>query len=151
VHALVGNHEVMNVQGDFRYVTPGGFTAFADVAPGHVPQAIAAQFPPAARGRLAAFFPGGPFASRLARRDAIAVVGDTLFVHGGVTVAHVRYGLDRFNRELRKWMNGEGPPPVPASDQEGPLWTRRYSDDQGGTDCAGLDETLRALSLKRMV
>jgi hypothetical protein len=151
VHALVGNHEVMNVSGDFRYVTAGGFAAFADVAANRVPPAIAAQFPATAQGRLAAFFPGGPFAARLSRRDAIAIVGDTLFVHGGVTVEHVRYGIARFNRELRRWMNGEGPSPVLASDQEGPLWTRRYSDDTSNIDCTGLDATLRALSLKRMV
>jgi hypothetical protein len=130
VRPLVGNHEVMNVSGDFRYVTPAALGAF---------------------GRLAAFFPGGPFALRLARRDAIAVVGDTVFVHGGVSLEHVRYGIGRFNRELKRWMAGEGPSPVLATDEQGPLWTRRYSDDKSGLDCPGLAEALRALGAKRMV
>src|SRR5437870_439934 len=30
VHALIGNHEAMNMQGDLRYTTPGEFAAFAD-------------------------------------------------------------------------------------------------------------------------
>ena len=29
VHALIGNHEAMNMEGDLRYTTPGEFAAFA--------------------------------------------------------------------------------------------------------------------------
>lgn len=151
VRALLGNHEVMNVSGDFRYVTPGAFAAFADMDTHRVPAPVIAQFPAEARGRLAAFFPGGPYALRLARRDVVAVVGDSVFVHGGVTAAHVRYGIGRFNRELKRWMAGEGPSPVLAADERGPLWTRGYSDDSAGIDCEGLGEALRALGVKRMV
>jgi len=151
VRAMIGNHEVMNVSGDFRYVTPASFAAFSDVDPKRVPGAVLAQFPVEARGRLAAFFPGGPFAARLSRRNAIAVVGDTLFVHGGVSLDHVRYGIGRFNREVARWMNGEGAAPVLASEPDGPLWTRRYSDDKAGIDCEGLGATLAALGIRRMV
>jgi hypothetical protein len=151
VRPLVGNHEVMNVSGDFRYVTPAALGAFGEIDSKRVPAPILAQVPSQAHGRLAAFFPGGPFALRLARRDAIAVVGDTVFVHGGVSLEHVRYGIGRFNRELKRWMAGEGPSPVLATDEQGPLWTRRYSDDKSGLDCPGLAEALRALGAKRMV
>jgi hypothetical protein len=151
VHALIGNHEAMNVGGDFRYVTPGGFAAFSDVDARRIPVAIAAQFPVEARGRLAAFFPGGPYASRLSQRKPVIVVGDTLFVHGGVTLEHVKYGLGRFDHDVSRWMSGEGAAPALAGDQEGPLWTRRYSDDEAGIDCAGLGQTLQALGLRRMV
>lgn len=148
---LVGNHEAMNVAGDFRYVTRGGFAAFADSDVTRVPGAVLQQFPVEARGRAAAFFPGGPFARRLAERRAVVMVGDTVFVHGGVTLDHVRYGIARLNRELSRWMSGEGAPSALGNDQEGPLWTRRYSDDKSGVDCAGLQATLTALSAKRMV
>ena len=30
VHALIGNHEAMNMEGDLRYTTPAEFVAFAD-------------------------------------------------------------------------------------------------------------------------
>jgi len=151
VRPLLGNHEAMNVAGDFRYVTPKGLATFADVDQKKVPAAVSGQVPVVARGRLAAFYPGGPFASRLSRRSAIFAVGDTLFVHGGVTLDHVRYGIARFNREIDRWMSGEGTPPALAADPEGPLWTRRYSEDKAGIDCAGLAATLAALELKRMV
>lgn len=148
---LIGNHEAMNVAGDFRYVTRGGFAAFADSDITRVPGAVLQQFPVEARGRAAAFSPGGPFARRLAERRAVVMVGDTVFVHGGVTLDHVRYGIPRLNRELSRWMSGQGAPSALANDQEGPLWTRRYSDDKSGVDCAGLQATLSALSAKRMV
>jgi hypothetical protein len=151
VIALIGNHEAMNVAGDFRYVTPRGFAAFADIDTSRVPGAVLQQFPAESRGRAAAFFPGGPFARRLAERRAVVMVGDTVFVHGGVTAEHVRYGVARLNREISRWMSGDGAPSALASDPEGPLWTRRYSDDKAGVDCAGLEAALTALSAKRMV
>lgn len=151
VRALVGNHEAMNVAGDFRYVTKASFAAFGDVDTRKVPGPVLAQFPVEARGRLAAFYPGGPFALRLSQRNAVIVVGDTLFVHGGVTVEHVRYGLARFNREVSRWMSGQGAPSPLASEEQGPLWTRRYSNDEQPVDCAELAATLDALEIKRMV
>ena len=148
---LIGNHEAINVAEDFRYVTRGGFAAFSDVDTARVPRSILEQFPREARGRVAAFFPGGPAARRLAERRAVVVVGDTVFVHGGVTSDHVHYGISRLNRELSRWMSGDGPPSALANDPEGPLWTRRYSDDKSGVDCGGLEAALAALSAKRMV
>jgi hypothetical protein len=151
VRPLIGNHEAMNVSADFRYVTPGGFAAFADTDTSHVPRAVLESFPVTARGRAAAFLPGGPFARRLGERDTIAVVGDTVFVHGGVTVDHVRYGIGRLNREVKRWMDGSGAPPAPISEPEGPVWTRRYSEDRAGIDCEGLRAALSAVGAKRMV
>jgi hypothetical protein len=151
VIALIGNHEAMNVAGDFRYVTRGGFAAFSDSDTSRVPDAVLQRFTVEARGRAAAFFPAGPFARRLAERRAVVVVGDTVFVHGGVTADHVRYGIPRLNRELSRWMSGDGAPSALANDEEGPLWTRRYSEDKSGIDCAGLLSTLTALSATRMV
>jgi hypothetical protein len=151
VHALSGNHEAMNVAGDFRYVTPGGFAAFADVDARGVPADALGSLPASERGRAAAFFPGGPYAKILSERPVAVAVGDTVFVHGGITADHVRYGLGRLNREVRAWMTGDGAPPPLVEDPEGPLWTRRYSDERGGIDCSGLTAALAALGAKRMV
>lgn len=151
VYPLIGNHEAMNVAGDFRYVTRGGFAAFEGTDTSHVPGAALARLPVEERGRLAAFQPGGPLARRLAQRDTVVVVGDTVFVHGGVTTAIVSYGIGRLNREVKRWMEGTGAPPGPVEDPEGPLWTRRFSDDKAGLDCAGLAAALAAAGAKRMV
>ena len=63
VHALIGNHEAMNMEGDLRYTTPGEFAAFADRdSPGRrdayykaVVTALKAKPPPAKDGGLPKF------------------------------------------------------------------------------------------------
>jgi hypothetical protein len=151
VHALNGNHETMNVAGDFRYVTEGGFQEFRDVE-NALPGEVVRRIPEPMRGRAAAFFPGGTYAKRFAARRVIVVVGDTVFAHGGVLPAHVRYGIERINEETSAWMAGSRrEPPAPVMDPEGPVWTRRYATEQGGADCAALEEALAALAVRRMV
>lgn len=156
VYALNGNHEVMNVQLDFRYVTEGGFKDFED-APGVDIAALRhTSVPPRARARIAAFLPGGPYARKLAERDVIITVGDTVFVHGGLLPSHVRYGVARINREVRAWMEGKttSPPAVIAA-EDSPVWARLYSSDPppepGSSACEALDQVLAAMEAKRMV
>jgi hypothetical protein len=149
---LDGNHEVMNVELDFRYVTEGGLSDFASIPGAGTADPRVAALPAPARGRGAAFLPGGPVARRLAKRGTVAVVGDTVFVHGGVLPKHVRYGLDRMNREVSAWMEGAAPAPPPiVTAEDGPIWTRRYSAAPGADDCQVLRETLEMIPAKRMV
>jgi hypothetical protein len=153
VLALVGNHEIMNAQLDFRYVTRGGFSTFADVPPTdeHAASALAAV-DGKERGRAAAFLPGGAYAKKLADRPAIAQLGDTVFVHGGVLPKHVRAGIDRINASARAFLRGETKTLAPElTAEDGPLWTRMYSAAPSREDCAVLDEALAALGAKRMV
>jgi len=129
--ALNGNHEVMNVQGDFRYVSPRGFAQYEG-------------------GRASAFRPGGPAARQLSRRPVVARVGDTLFVHGGILPQHVSYGLARINRETSAWMWGaQKAIPQILTRQDAPIWTRLYS--EGEPDCGTLAQALELASAKRMV
>jgi hypothetical protein len=151
VIALNGNHEVMNVSVDFRYVTEGGFKGFLGVAGADVLDPRVALLPEMARPRAAAFLPGGPYAKRLAQRPIVSVAGDSVFVHGGVLPKHARYGLDRINREATAWMNGEGPSPPILSAEDGPLWVRRYSAATDSEDCKVLREALAMIPAKRMV
>ncbi|MBX3230204.1 MAG: metallophosphoesterase [Labilithrix sp.] len=151
--ALNGNHEIMNAQLDFRYVTPGGFSAFNDVSSKSDEVAEAAsKVEPSQRGRAAAFLPGGVYAKLLAERPLMARVGDSLFVHGGILPKHVRAGLDRVNTETREWLKGERrKPPKEIEAVDGPLWTRMYSEAPGAQECATLAETLKLLNAKRLV
>ena len=154
VHVLNGNHEVMNVQADFRYVTPDGFHDFSAGHPDALHARLAASSTPERRGRTAAFLPGGEIARRLSIQPMVIQIGRNLFVHGGVLEQHVRYGLGRINQELSAWMAGAPGEPAPASvsGQRAPIWVRDYSDGTPAEDrCAELTRVLGALSAERLV
>jgi hypothetical protein len=132
--ALVGNHELMNAAGDFRYVTPGGEHDFGG-------------------DRLAALGPGGTWAKHFARHDVVRVVGDTVFSHAGVIgewTAHV----DDTNLAARCWLDGQAGdahhPPAVLTAEDSPVWTRAWG-VAGSEDCRELDRVLAALDAKRMV
>jgi hypothetical protein len=147
---LLGNHELMNAAGDFRYVTPGGFADFAD-APGVAKSPVdTSKVPEAARARAAAFFPGGPYSAQLAGHDVVVEIGDTLFAHGGVEPAWAEPGrIEATNRFARCWLAGQGEQPDVLSAEDGPVWSRVFASDQ--PDCDALARSLKAASASRMV
>jgi hypothetical protein len=155
VHALLGNHEVMNASGDFRYVTEEGWMDFADLADdpdlaGSLADSTIATLDPIHRPRAAAFRPGGPYALILSEFPVVLIIGRNLFVHGGIRPEHVDYGLERLNTETRRWLHGLGPKPALLSHRDGPLWTRTYCRDTEGNACELLDEVLVRLDCDRL-
>jgi hypothetical protein len=143
---LLGNHELMNAAGDFRYVTPAGTHDFDDM--------IAAAPPPSStpdrvRGRLAALGAGGPYARRLAEHAIVAIVGDTLFSHAGVLGRWVTR-VDELNQSARCWMDGQSrEPPAALTSSDSPVWTRAAG--EANVDCAAVRAALDALRVQRMV
>jgi hypothetical protein len=127
---LLGNHELMNAAGDFRYVTPGGQRDFGG-------------------DRAHALAPGGRWAKRLAHHNVIAIVGDTVLSHAGVLESWAAR-VDATNLEARCWLDGDVPGPASAlTAEDSPVWTRAYGGD--GVDCAALGRVLHALGAKRMI
>ncbi len=150
VYALNGNHETINVELYFKYVTPGGWVDFSDVP--HWPDdALLQSYPVARRGRVSAFRPGGPYAGLLAGHNTIQVVGDTVFVHGGVLPKHVSYGVEKINHEISQWMLGKAKEPDSVSGDDCPVWSRHYSKDVDAADCKLAADTLAGLGAKRIV
>ena len=131
---LLGNHELMNAAGDFRYVTPGGARDFGGD-----------------RARVLA--PGGAWAKKLAAHNVIAIVGDSVLSHAGVLPDWVTH-VDEVNLASRCWLDGQagGPrdgTPALVSD-DSPVWTRVYG-TEGAVDCAQLERVLAELGAKRMI
>ena len=151
VHVLNGNHEIMNVGLDLRYVTDGGFENFEDVADGIEVDSLLASYPEEQRGRVAAFRPGGPYAEILAGRNCVVIVGDNVFVHGGVLPRHIDYGIERLNTELHAWMRGDGPCPEVINERNSVTWARNFSFEVDDDDCTVLAGVLERLGASRMV
>jgi len=149
-YPLLGNHETMNVELDFRYVTEGGFEDFADT-PYATEDSFYNDFPLSQRGRVAAFRPGGPYAMVLAGHNVVMQVGDTVFVHGGLLPDHAAAGLDTINGDVQSWMRGDGLEPDLWIGSDSPVWSRHYSDDDEPPACDLLTDTLDALGAARMV
>jgi hypothetical protein len=132
---LLGNHELMNAAGDFRYVTPGAMHDFDD----------------AGGSRLQVLGPGGAYAKKLAAHDVIAIVGDTIYSHAGVLGEWVTQ-VDAVNMSSRCWLDGQagGPRDAPvAMAEESPVWTRAVGLDP--VDCGAVKAALDKLGVKRMV
>ncbi|HEY6035621.1 MAG TPA: metallophosphoesterase [Kofleriaceae bacterium] len=130
---LLGNHELMNAAHDFRYVTAGGKRDFDG-------------------DREHELGPGGVWAKKLATHNVIAIVGDTVLSHAGITADWVTH-LDEVNEHARCWLDGqEGgaeAPTVALTAEDGPVWTRVWGTDPA--DCTKLADVLGKLGAKRMV
>ncbi len=100
---------------------------------------------------MAAFRPGGPWARMLSERNCILVIGENVFVHGGVLPRHLEIGLAKLNRDIRLWLAGEGPEPSDIHNSKSPTWTRLYSDQTTDESCKILAEVLSELGAARMV
>ena len=133
VFVLNGNHEVLNISGDFRYVSRGAFhetMRFSD----HLVKLFGKDAVPGRRrrrssstgedgeeeeeeemdewrkqtnARVGLFSPGGPLAQQLSMHHTVLIVNDTVFAHGGLVPRHVDFGLDKLNRSVSEWMRGK--------------------------------------------
>ena len=151
VHVLNGNHELMNVALDLRYVTEEGFRDFENLIEIDVSDSLVMALPPERRARGAAFRPGGPYARILAERNTAVIVGENLFVHGGILPEHVDYGLEEMNSEIRAWLRDEIPRPDWIRGRNSPVWSRHFSDGIDSTESEMLTEVLDRLDVKRMI
>jgi hypothetical protein len=123
VHLLLGNHEVMNLVGDLRYVAPGEYAAFAeDESPeererwfrifsaqrlsiGDSGEAmLRSEFnkerPPGFFGHRQAFSSEGKYGQWLKEKPLMVVVNGNAFVHGGLPPLVEELGLDGLNDTL---------------------------------------------------
>ena len=102
VHVILGNHEVMSLTGDLRYVSAGDYAQFGSDAPPGLPAGYLE--------RRAAFAPDGEYGRWLLELPFAIVVDDTLFVHGGLSERLRGLTLEEINessrRDVRRFAEG---------------------------------------------
>jgi len=132
VHALLGNHEVMNMVGDLRYVSPGDLADFED-----------------GEARARAFSDQGELGRWLRDKDAVVQVGDTVYAHGGVSPTFAKVGVRGLSQAVRRSIDAE--PTHPVLRDTGPLWFRDYLLADEVIACEMLAEALDTLGARRMI
>ena len=150
VHALIGNHEAMDLYGDLRYVTKQDYASFQgpDAKELRDRQMEAALenlkhsgTPPSNESawrktfeeehplgwvehRLA-FQPEGKYGQWLRRQNAMIKINDAIFLHGGISQKYatltIREINERVRQELADFKKLDG---GIVTDEEGPLWYR---------------------------
>ena len=129
---LIGNHESMNIMGDWRYVSKEDVTDFGGL-----------------EKRKAAFSQNGAWRNWFLTHDAVKKVGNTVFVHGGVSEEYAKLGIENINKQVREGLSNRSKTEILSSD--GPLWYRGYLLNEEASACAELSRTLKLLDAKRMV
>ncbi len=132
---LLGNHEVMNLQGDWRYVNPEELKTYGTL-----------------EARKADYTPGGESYAWLTDLPALAIEGDTLFMHAGLSQELAASDLQTINSEMKKALKAT---PVnsgsPLLQSEGPVWNRTLVREDEASTCPKIDAILDHFGACRMV
>jgi Calcineurin-like phosphoesterase len=132
VRILLGNHEVMNILGDLRYVSGEDYASFADsgsenrrkaafkeyaawltdhtalLAPIQEPKFSAiedewmAKHPPGFLEYREAMSPQGKYGNWLRQHAAVTQIGETIFLHGGIDPSLASMKLEEMNSKVRE-------------------------------------------------
>lgn len=97
VYSLLGNHELMNVMGDLRYVSYKGLSEFDEKDNNMIN---------GKKKRKEAFKRGNDLANFMAcTRQSAVIIGSNLFVHAGIVPKLAKkYNVKDINKIIRKWL-----------------------------------------------
>mmetsp|Transcript_39746 Transcript_39746/g.51267 ORF Transcript_39746/g.51267 Transcript_39746/m.51267 type:complete len:276 (+) Transcript_39746:77-904(+) len=130
VISLIGNHEVMSVMGNHRYITQKSCVPFNRLKE-DIDEWLGGDWsdfnhlPEHERCRAAALSPGGMFSNVLSKHPIALKVGSTVFCHGGLTSNHLtQQSIAEMNRECEQWILGHGPFPACLMGADSPVWNR---------------------------
>jgi hypothetical protein len=155
-HLLLGNHEVMRMLGDLRYVVPGEYETFVTTQSPEIRQNFIRQAKGDAREQLlkdtplgfvemrVAFGREGEYGKWLRTHDAVVKIDGVLFMHGGISPAVAPMSCSVINDTIRRELTTDidktraNPLSSLSAREDGPLWYRGMT-QESETD---LDDTL---------
>ncbi len=128
LHFVLGNHEIMNLAGDLRYVTTAGFAAYL---PEEDPEERArarlrffeqnrtrfaneqesatvfdSEYPPGFFGHRKVFAAEGKYGSWLLGKPVIKVINESAFLHAGLAPAYIGTTVDDINEKAHTELSG---------------------------------------------
>ncbi len=172
VHALIGNHEVMNIVGDLRYVSPGEYAAFRSGKSQQLQDRAWKVLSDSTRRNDAvyhaqwllehplgwveqrlAFEGNGRYATWIRGHDAVLKINDWLFLHGGIGPKYVDSSLASLNAGVHKALDPTALAPEGniAEDPEGPLWYRGLATGDEGALSPLVDSVLKSFDVHHVV
>ncbi len=180
VHALIGNHEAMNLYGDLRYVHPGEYEAFRQSGSGEVrdafykthvetlqsnpgpggPPAFNAsyrerwdrQFPLGFFEHRLQFAPEGKYGRWVRKHDTVVKINDILFLHGGIGPDYVPLTIPEINDRARgELADFNKLIGGLVLDAQGPLWYRGLAQNETESEGPHLRALLDRHGAKRIV
>ncbi|MGH9673739.1 MAG: metallophosphoesterase [Bryobacteraceae bacterium] len=178
VHALIGNHEAMNVYGDLRYVIPEEYAAFRDSNSERTREMIWEQHLEVLRRNPNApaspdkayrqdweskhpmgfvehrrnWAPNGKYGQWVRSHNAVVKVNDSLFLHGGISPKFADTMLQQINERVRQELEDfKLLQDGVTMDPDGPLWYRGLATENEATLASHVDTVLRNYGVKRIV
>jgi hypothetical protein len=172
VHVLLGNHEVMNIRGDLRYVSAGEYDTYkssdakdlqrklfeSEATPeqredSNYRGAWEKQHPLGWVERWIAFSQAGAYGKWLRRKNTIIRINGVLFLHGGISPKYVSSEI----RDINEVVRGEllkPPADVRAGivvDPEGPFWYRGMAQAPESELAEHVDNVLSSFRVQHVV
>ena len=167
VHVLIGNHEMMNITGDLRFVHPGEYEAFVtedsealqqdytsrvlawmmqqdpslEGTEAELIEKLKKQYPLGYVEHRRAWTNGGELYRWITKLNAVVQINDLLFVHAGLNPHVEPMTLKAINRKVRASLKSTGEPD-PILLDDGPLWYRGLARGEEATELEPLKQLL---------
>ena len=127
---LIGNHELLNFQGDRRFVHDAVLEVFGGL-----------------EGWKESFHPvDGEYGKRLAALDIVVIRNSTVFVHGGLAPHFAQIGAAALNSQFRHAVENGASIADPLLSVDGPVWNRKLIKNAQLGQCEDVYQTLRILT-----
>lgn len=125
---ILGNHEHLNMKGQFAYVSNGDILSFGNV-----------------ENRFKAFDKGGLYYEYLSSRPVVVKLGDILMVHAGLSleIAGKYEDIGEINRKF--WTNNQ------LTGTIGPIWYRGFAHGSENEICDDVGKVLEIYKCKFML